>query len=437
MGSTHIEIKKLPGVYVLIFHLNRPKKISVGRFGKLKFEAGWYAYVGSSCLPGGLRNRTDRHKRHGKKNHWHVDYFREHADLVEIWFSHLGAKFEHQWAKTFSKLSWAHVPIAKFGSSDCKDGCPAHFFRFNRRPTVSLLRALNRASSSEPVLVQRLINKEIAALDGAEWEQDFWLGSTILEASRMDLYAVDESAPDCIDIGKVTYNVALSSLIDDYAKKLSVKRVDVQDVVAFAAAVNQLIEHLGHDAFEVLFLANQKQKRDHILEISRKSVERQAERFEKVKNGKAKSVAPIPGDDAPDTMKFSKFFSRLGRARGAVIQVQLFRTSRANMSPEDETLISKKLSSYPDELFEFRRQIQLLAKRPDELKTTKGKRKETKPAKSVKQLKIQVCAGLGMLKKNNRDLPRSSYDLRPTPGQHKRVIEEIDELIEMVEPLLE
>ncbi len=434
-GGLQNEIKKEPGVYVLILHLKRSTTIKIGRFGELKFEAGWYAYVGSSCLPGGLRNRTDRHKRRGKNNHWHVDYFREHAELVEIWFSHVDATHEHHWAKSLAALSCAEVPVAKFGSSDCSAGCPAHFFRFRRRPVLSLFRSLTCGVGAPPIYAQ----KQTRNADGpaeAEWEQRFWLGERILEESRMRLYEADLPLPFVHDIGKVGCNKALSDLLDRYAADLGIKRKDVLETVTFAAAINQLVEKLGFNAFEVLFLANEKQKGLDIMRISRKSIERQTERFEKVKNGKAKSVAPMTGDLAPDTMKFSKFFSRLGRARGPVVQAQLLSTSRGSTSSEDATLISELLSSYRAELSEFRKQILLVDQLPVDLKCADRKKKVTEPAKSIMQLKVSLSAGLGMLRKNNRDLPRSSYDLRPTPGQHKRVIDEIGELIEMVEQLL-
>ena len=371
---------------------------------------------------------NDRDKSH----HWHVDYFREHAELVEIWFSHLDAEFEHQWAKSLAGLDCTDVPVPKFGSSDCSAGCPAHFFKFERRPTASLFRSITSGNQVPPVFVQSLKPDSKVSSNGAVWEQDYWQGATILEESRMQLYDSDQAIPDAQEIGKVGGNPVLSKLLDDYSDCWSLNRNDVLALVSFAAAVDQLIESLGYIAFEVLFLADQKQTRKHIMMISRKSIERQLERFEKVKNGEARSVTPVPGDKAPDTMTFAKFFTRLGRAKGSVFQTEIILKSGSSLSVDDRKTISSMLRGYHEELVQFRKQLKNIDQQPGSCKEHNPSKHRTKPATSVKQLKIQLASGLGMLRKNNRDLPRSSYDLRPTPEQYKRAMSEIEELRKLV-----
>jgi len=59
---------------VLILRLPCPATVNVGRLGRVRFPAGWYAYVGSAYGPGGLAARISRHLRPSKPSHWHLDY---------------------------------------------------------------------------------------------------------------------------------------------------------------------------------------------------------------------------------------------------------------------------------------------------------------------------------------------------------------------------
>ena len=44
---------------------------------------------------------------------------------------------------------------------------------------------------------------------------------------------------------------------------------------------------------------------------------------------------------------------------------------------------------------------------------------------SLDKLHVQVAGGLGCLKKTVRDIPQSSYDLRPTPEQKARALQQL------------
>ena len=136
-------IENNAGCYVLVLQLTRLTKVTYGRNHKrsFQFDAGWYVYVGSAMR--GVRTRLMRHQRKtsdGKKLHWSIDYFREYAELHEVWYTFTeDPGLEHVWAQKFDSLPTFTIPIPGFGGSDCKSGCPAHFFRAPDRPVPAVL----------------------------------------------------------------------------------------------------------------------------------------------------------------------------------------------------------------------------------------------------------------------------------------------------------
>jgi len=133
------------GTYVLILRLLRFATITVGRLGRFRLPAGWYAYAGSAYGPGGLAARLERHLRSPKPLRWHIDYLRTHARPVEIWYTVGTQKRECAWAQTLSGLPGASIPAPRFGASDCR--CPTHLIHFAAPPDLA---AFTRAVG-EPV----------------------------------------------------------------------------------------------------------------------------------------------------------------------------------------------------------------------------------------------------------------------------------------------
>ncbi|MDR3763100.1 MAG: GIY-YIG nuclease family protein [Acidobacteriota bacterium] len=131
----------LPGTYALVFHCTAAE-FPVGRLGTLRLAPGWYVYVGSAFGPGGVRGRLLHHLRPSPRPHWHVDYLKQFAELEEVWFVCSRRVWEHRWAHFFSAARGARLPMAGFGSSDCK--CAAHLVGFRRRPAMDGLRRLCR-----------------------------------------------------------------------------------------------------------------------------------------------------------------------------------------------------------------------------------------------------------------------------------------------------
>jgi Uri superfamily endonuclease len=136
-----------PGTYALVLRSRGRRSVTVGRLGELDVRPGFYVYVGSAAGPGGLRARVARHCRPDKRRHWHIDHLAAVATIEEVWYSTVTGSTEHRWAATLGGMPGASVPLAGFGSSDCR--CPAHLFYFRDRPRLGAFRtALGGARGS-------------------------------------------------------------------------------------------------------------------------------------------------------------------------------------------------------------------------------------------------------------------------------------------------
>lgn len=125
-GFNYLAMTQSKGTYILILMMARPRTINVGNLGPQQFTAGYFAYVGSAFGPGGLQARLKRHMRRSRSAHWHIDYLRRAAKLVQIWYSDYPNKLEHPWARQILASRTTFVPVPGFGSSDCR--CPSHLF---------------------------------------------------------------------------------------------------------------------------------------------------------------------------------------------------------------------------------------------------------------------------------------------------------------------
>ena len=107
-----------PGVYALALQLDAPLNVRVGK-NSATLPAGDYLYCGSARGSGGLQ-RLARHMRPHKRAHWHIDQLTAGASL-------LGAFVEEQGDECAlnAALSDLPIPVAGFGSSDCRR-CAAH-----------------------------------------------------------------------------------------------------------------------------------------------------------------------------------------------------------------------------------------------------------------------------------------------------------------------
>jgi sugar fermentation stimulation protein A len=107
-------------------------ELTVGHLGPIRFEPGYYVYVGSAL--GGLGARLRRHLRRDKPRHWHVDWLREVADLVAVAYRLGPERIECSVAERVAALPGATRPVPGFGSSDCR--CRSHLFHFLEVPDL-------------------------------------------------------------------------------------------------------------------------------------------------------------------------------------------------------------------------------------------------------------------------------------------------------------
>lgn len=131
-------MQTLPGTYALIFSASHSCVIKIGKLGTLQLQPGFYIYVGSAFGPGGLKARIAHHCRKPVHPHWHIDYLGSFLELKDIWHTYDPVHREHQWAKIFLSARGASIPLAGFGSSDCR--CKSHLFYYNYRPAIRTFR---------------------------------------------------------------------------------------------------------------------------------------------------------------------------------------------------------------------------------------------------------------------------------------------------------
>jgi len=134
------------GTYLLLLECNDKAGLSIGKFGKMNTEPGYYLYVGSAFGPGGIQARINHHMQIAVRPHWHIDYLRTVAALVNAWCVY-GYRYEHEWAHSLMQSEEAKVPLKGFGSSDCD--CTTHLFYFKHKPVkAELERMLNSKLSA-------------------------------------------------------------------------------------------------------------------------------------------------------------------------------------------------------------------------------------------------------------------------------------------------
>ena len=120
------------GVYCLLIKLEEEKVISI-RKRRVLFPKGYYCYVGSAL--NNLDKRIERHKSSDKKNHWHIDYFLEHAHIIDVRTISTQEKLECGLSDRIKNLK-SKVVMDKFGSTDCK--CETHLHYFEKNPSKEL-----------------------------------------------------------------------------------------------------------------------------------------------------------------------------------------------------------------------------------------------------------------------------------------------------------
>jgi len=106
--------------------------LEIGRLGTIAFPAGYYAYVGSAHGPGGLAARLKHHFGQSPRPHWHIDYLKTRAAIVDVWMAAHRDRLECRWAGVLAHTDDSRTPAPGFGASDCT--CTSHLFHFNGNP---------------------------------------------------------------------------------------------------------------------------------------------------------------------------------------------------------------------------------------------------------------------------------------------------------------
>jgi Uri superfamily endonuclease len=115
----------MKGIYVLIILVAEDTCLKVGSLGIIEFQKSLYAYVGSA--QNNLEKRILRHLRKTEKREfWHIDHLlsKNSARILRVFYEKAGRSEECKVAKLLGDKG---VPIAGFGSSDCR--CKSHLFK--------------------------------------------------------------------------------------------------------------------------------------------------------------------------------------------------------------------------------------------------------------------------------------------------------------------
>ena len=138
-------IPSQPGTYALVLTASDPRRIEIGRLGRLAVRRGCYVYVGTAFGPGGLRARIGHHLRVARHPHWHIDYLGTAARPAEVWYSGDPVRWEHDWAGIFLGMPGSSVPLRRFGATDCT--CDTHLFFFEAAPVFKDFRRRTQATA--------------------------------------------------------------------------------------------------------------------------------------------------------------------------------------------------------------------------------------------------------------------------------------------------
>ncbi len=131
------EMEKLPdrGIYLLLIFKDNEEEIRVGALGRIKFDMGYYVYVGSAQR--NLRKRLERHFRKEKKIRWHIDYLLSRARILDFYAKNYPKSYEE---KIAIKMGEKYSYIPNFGSSDSR--APSHLFKIEKNDWLCIKKFL-------------------------------------------------------------------------------------------------------------------------------------------------------------------------------------------------------------------------------------------------------------------------------------------------------
>lgn len=280
-------MKPEKGIYALILFLQKERTLRIGRLGVFDFPVGWYVYVGSAHGPGGVRKRTDRHRKNNisKKKKWNIDYFRSEARLCEIWFSHVAQKYEHAWARAFCKMEGAMMHAEEFGARDCYPWCPTHFLQYETRPRIAVLRHRLADRPEHPPVYSQFegafsTDPTTRTLSEGSLAASYHRGQRVVETWNRAAYdGVIEFEPTSISIEEILKRPEYKQLECKLAARLKVDSAALRNDLRVTFAIDQIIGNCGGDAERKIFSPKSKLTRRAILELGKQSSSLQQEKI--------------------------------------------------------------------------------------------------------------------------------------------------------------
>lgn len=140
----NMELPELGGAYVLIIRVARVVHIRLGRLGDYELVPGFYAYVGSACGRGGIRDCVDQHLASASDPIEHIDILLSHAELVEVWYAVSDRRLVGEWASSLAAAPGFQQPIPRFGSSDYHRSRTNHLFFCRKYPQFQWFKTIIR-----------------------------------------------------------------------------------------------------------------------------------------------------------------------------------------------------------------------------------------------------------------------------------------------------
>jgi Uri superfamily endonuclease len=154
VGTARQRLTANPGTYALVLELSTASKLRIGSLGTRTFEPSVYFYSGSAFGSGGLFGRLKHHLALSPRPHWHIDYLRCVAAVVQVWTTCDSRRLECAWSAAARSLRGS-TEVPGFGASDC--GCTSHLVKLARFPRPSRFRRHLRLSPTcKPISVFRL-----------------------------------------------------------------------------------------------------------------------------------------------------------------------------------------------------------------------------------------------------------------------------------------
>ena len=121
----------MKGVYILLIKINGKIQEKIGSLGRIDFDKGIYAYVGSA--QNNLEKRIQRYILKNKAKRWHIDYLLSNKSVKILKMFYKKARKQEE-CKIAKKLSKTESIIPNFGCSDCE--CKSHLFEIKNMKNV-------------------------------------------------------------------------------------------------------------------------------------------------------------------------------------------------------------------------------------------------------------------------------------------------------------